>query len=255
MSTPVEQLLWLAHEMGRPELGLVTYSEGDASRRLDDDRFCVTASNCQLSNLALEDLVECHAAKILALLDMPLFDSTELDRTLMQARVDDTAKRPSLAAAFHALLLQFEGVNFVAHCSPPACVQVLCSPMAEAFAEQRLFPDQVVHCGVQSVFVPYADPGSTLAREVRSRVSLQQRRTSRGVPKLIVLQNNGIIALGATAESVLSTLLTAEKSARVFLGSAVLGGPTFLKPGQSQRLDSPIGGLAAVPERPRLLKP
>ena len=241
--------------MGRPERGLVSYTEGNASLRLDGDRFVVTASNTNLSMLTPADLVECQAPKILALLDMPLFDSNELDRTLMQARVDETAKRPSLAAAFHALLLQYEGVNFVAHCSPPACVQVLCSPMAEAFAEQRLFPDQVVHCGVQSVFVPYADPGSTLAREVRSRVTLQQRRTSRGVPKLVVIQNNGIIALGSSAESVLATLLTAEKSAQVFMGSAVLGGPTFLKPGQSQRLDSPIGGPASVQERPRLLKP
>ncbi len=254
MSTPLEQLLWLAHEMGRPERGLVSFSEGNASLRLDGDRFYVTASNCNLNALTPADLVECHAAKILALLDMPLFDSVELDRTLMQARVDQTSPRPSLAAAFHAQLLQYEGVNFVAHCSPPGCVQVLCSPMAEAFAEQRLFPDQVIHCGVQSVFVPYADPGSTLAREVRSRVTLQQRRTSRGIPKLIVLQNNGIIALGATAESVLATLLTAEKSAQVFMGSAVLGGPTFLKPGQSQRMDTPIGGAASVPERPRLLK-
>ena len=218
--------------------------------RLDGDRFVVTASDCCLATLTPTDLVECHAAKILALLDMPLFDRNELDRTLMQARVNDQAKRPSLAAAFHSLLLQYEGINFVAHCSPPGCVQILCSPMAEAFAEQRLFPDQVTHCGVQSVYVPYADPGSLLAREVRSRVTLQQRRNSRGVPKLIVLQNNGIIALGATAENVLATLVTAEKSAQIFLGAAVLGGPLFLKPGQSQRLDNPI----SVVERPRLLK-
>lgn len=236
--------------MGRSDRGLVAFSEGNASVRLDADRFVVTASDCNLATVTPADLVECHAAKILALLEMPLFDSHELDQTLLQARVNLTSRRPSLAAAFHPLLLACEGVNFVAHCSPPGCGQVLCSPMAETFAAQRLFPDQVTHCGVQSIFVPYADPGSALAREIRSRVTLQQRRTSRGAPKLIVIQNSGIIALGPTAESVLATLLTAEKSAQVFWGAAVLGGPLFLKPGQSHRLDMPTSLL----ERPRLLK-
>ena len=240
--------------MGRLERGLVSYNEGTASARLEGDHFLVTASSCVLATLTPADLVECSAARILALLDMPLFDSSELDLTLMQARVSETAKRPSLTAAFHSLMLQYEGVNFAAYCSPPACVQVLCSPMAEAFAEQRLFPEQVIQCGVQSVYVPYADLGSTLAREVRSRVTLQQRRTSRGVPKLVVIQNTGIIAMGPTVESVLATLLTAEKSAQVFMGSAVLGGPTFLKPGQSQRLDNPVSGPASTQDRPRLLK-
>lgn len=251
MSSPLEQLLWLSREMGRPERGLVSLTEGNTSARLDGDRFLMKASGTSLANLTAADVVECHAAKILELLDMPLVDAAELDRTLLEARVDPAAKRPSLAAAFHAQLLQLEGVNFVAHCAPEGCLRVLCSPMAENFAEQRLFPDQVTQGGVQSVFVPYSDPGSPLAREIRSRVTLQQRRNHSRLPRLIVIQNSGIIALGSTAEGVLSTLLTAEKSARVFFGAAVLGGPVFLKPGQTQRLDAP-GGI--VPERPRLLK-
>jgi ribulose-5-phosphate 4-epimerase/fuculose-1-phosphate aldolase len=251
MSSPLEQLLWLSHEMGRPDRGLVSLLEGNVSARLDGDRFLMTASGVSLAGLTSTDAVECHAAKILALLDMPLVDPTELDRTLLQARVHDTAKRPSLAAAFHAKLLQLDGVNFVAHCAPAGCLQVLCSPMGERFAEHRLFPDQVTFGGLQSVYVPYADPGSPLAREISSRLSLQQRRNSSRVPQLLVIQNSGIIALGPTAEGVLSTLLTAEKSARVFFGAAVLGGPVFLKPGQAQRLENPG---AAGPERPRLLK-
>ncbi len=113
-----------------------------------------------------------------------------------------------------------------------------------------MFPDQVNHTGAASVFVPYADPGSPLAREIRGRVTLNQRRGSVRVPRLITLQNRGIIALGATPEAVLATLLMAEKAARVFVGAALLNGPLFLKPGQAQKLENP----SAPSQRPRILK-
>jgi rhamnose utilization protein RhaD (predicted bifunctional aldolase and dehydrogenase) len=250
VTDPIEQLLWLSHEIGRPHRDLVDLREGDVSTRLDGDRFLVRASNCPLATLTADEAIECHAAKILALLDMPLLDSRELDEALLEARVDKSAKRPSEEASYHAWLLQIEGVRFVASCAPPACLRVLCSSMAETFADQRMFAEQVRHCGAASVFVPYADPGSPLAREIRGRVTLTMRRGSVGIPKLIALQNRGIIALGPTAEAVLATLLMAEKSAEAFFGAAMLGGAQFLKPGQTQRLESPDAPVA----RPRLLK-
>ena len=250
MIEPLERLLWLSHEIGRADRGLVDLNEGNVSARLDGDRFLVKASGSPMSTLTADDVVECHASKILELLDMPLVDSAELDATLLDARVDKSARRPSREAAFHAWLQQVEGIRYVAYCTPAACLQVLCSPMAETFAEQRMFPDQVTHNGVASVFVPYADPGSPLAREIRGRVMLNQRRGSVRVPRLIVLQNRGIIALGTTPEAVLTALLMAEKAARVFVGAALLNGPLFLKPGQAQKLENP----SAPSQRPRILK-
>ena len=76
------------------------------------------------------------------------------------------------------------------------------------------------------------------------------RRGNAPLPRLILLQNRGIIAIGATPQAVLTTLLAAEKSAQVFVGTAALGGPAVLKPGQVQRIEQPSGQAP----RPRFLK-
>ena len=45
---------------------------------------------------------------------------------------------------------------------------------------------------------------------------------------LILLQNHGIIALGATPQAVLACLLMATKAAAIFMGAAAMGGPNFM---------------------------
>jgi len=56
------------------------------------------------------------------------------------------------------------------------------------------------------------------------------------VPRLVVLQNHGLIGLGATPAGVLSCLLMADKAAAIFAGAAAMGGPTFLTPAQVERI-------------------
>ena len=89
------------------------------------------------------------------------------------------------------------------------------------------FPDEIVCCGPASVFVPYTDPGLKLAqairRETEAFIQKQQRQ-----PRVILMQNHGIITLGGTWQSVLSAMLMAEKAAKIFVGAAALGGPVFL---------------------------
>jgi len=250
VKSPLRQLLWLSHEIGRESRELVQLAEGNVSARVDSDRFLVKAAGTPLATLTPSEVVECHAKRILALLETPLMDLAELDRALVEARVDPQAKLPSPEAAFHSILLQLEGVHFVAHCSPISCLQIVCSRMGEAFAEQRLYPEQVLDCGASSVFVPYSDPGSPLAREIQGRITVFMRRNHGPAPRLILLQNRGIVALGATPQAVLNTILSAEKAARVFVGTAALGGPAVLKPGQIQKIEQPTG----LAPRARFLK-
>jgi len=112
---------------------------------------------------------------------------------------------------------------------------VLCSPRARDFAERRLFPDEVVCCGPQSVFIPYTDPGLPLAREIaeRTRLFIEKEGT---VPRLILLQNHGIIALGSTPQAVLACILMTTKAAAIFMGAAAMGGPNFLPPQHVERI-------------------
>ena len=95
----------------------------------------------------------------------------------------------------------------------------------------------MVVCGRSSVWVPYTDPGLPLAKAIREGV--QQHMQEEGLPpKLVLLQNHGIIALGATSEAVLAITLMAEKAAAIFVGAAALGGPEFMRPEHVDRIAS-----------------
>ena len=82
--------------------------------------------------------------------------------------------------------------------------------MAE-FAQRRIFPDEIVCCGPESVLVPYTDPGVVLARKICRHVTAMLERTGL-VPRLILLENHGLIALGATPQAVLAATLMTVKT-------------------------------------------
>lgn len=237
LTETVAALVRLAHELGREDRRLTILGEGNVSAKLDADRLAIKASGTCLATLQPEEVTVCHRAPLLALLDQRNPSDAAVEEALLQARVDGQGRKPSMESVFHAWLLTLEGVHFVAHCHPLSTNQVLCSPRARDFAERRLFPDEVVYCGPASVFVPYTDPGLPLAREVAERTRAFQHQTGQ-VPRLILLQNHGAIALGPTPEAVLATMLMAEKAAAVFAGAAAMGGPNFLRPEQVDRLAS-----------------
>ncbi len=235
MNDTIAALLKLAHELGRDDRGFVLLSEGNVSARLEPGSLAVKASGACLATLAEDQITVCSADKALGLIDRRMLTDAAVESALLEVRLDPQAPLPSVETVFHAWLLTIEGVNFVGHCHPIAINQVLCSPRARDFAEQRMFPHEIVLCGPASVYVPYADPGLPLAWQVRERT--RDFINERGiVPRLILLQNHGAIALGATPESVLACFLVAEKAARIFAGAAAMGGPNFLLPQQVDRI-------------------
>jgi len=181
------------------------------------------------------DVTWCDGQKILALLDGDSLSDAVIHQALMDSRIHGAGKKPSVETIFHAWLLQLPGIECVGHCHPVTVNQILCSPRAEEFGAGRILPDEIVCCGASSVFVPYADPGLPLAREIRDRTKEFIDRKG-FVPRLILLQNHGIIALGRTTDAVLACLLMAAKAAEIFIGAAALGGPAFLSVGQVERI-------------------
>jgi rhamnose utilization protein RhaD (predicted bifunctional aldolase and dehydrogenase) len=228
-------LVLLAREMGREDRQLAILSEGNVSAKLSPSQFAVKASGCSLATLTDAEVTVCNTAKVLSLLEQKHVSDESIDQALLDTRVEAKAKKPSVEAIFHAWLLTFDDVNFVGHCHPISANQVLCSPRARDFAERRLFPDEIHYCGAASVFVPYADPGLPLAREIAERTKAFYQQNGQ-VPRLILLQNHGIIALGPTVEAVLACLLMANKAATVFMGAAAMGGPNFLTPAHVERI-------------------
>lgn len=229
------ELLQLSHQLGREDRDLAILGEGNTSAKLSPEQFAVKASGSNLATLKEADLTVCQSAIVLGLLEKKSVSDEELNQTLENARINGEGKKPSIESVFHAWLLTLQGVEFVGHSHCLTANQILCSPRARDFAERRLFPDEVVYCGPASVFVPYADPGLVLAREIRDRTNafIQQQGQ---LPKLILLQNHGIIALGMTPNAVLACTLMAAKAAAIFMGAAAMGGPNFLTLQQVDRI-------------------
>lgn len=236
LPNPVDRLLALSHDLGREDRRLAILGEGNTSARINDDTFVVKASGSNLATLSPLGVTACRFDRLLPLLDRTSVRDAEVDEALLEARADPAAKKPSVEAVFHAFLLTLPGVACVGHTHPVTVNQLLCSRHARTFARRRLFPDEIVCCGTESVFVPYTDPGLALARAIRRAVRASIRRLARA-PRVILLENHGLIALGATPEAVLAATLMAAKAAEVFVGAAAAGGtPRFLSAAQVARI-------------------
>jgi rhamnose utilization protein RhaD (predicted bifunctional aldolase and dehydrogenase) len=234
-SDRLQAVLKLSHQLADPHHPLAILGEGNTSCRVGRETFLVKASGSSLGTLGARDLVECRFDRLLPLLEDKRLGDSGVDGALMKSRVDPRAGKPSVEAVFHAWLLTLPEVHFVAHTHAPAVNSILCSPRAGEFARKRIFPDEIVCCDVESVFVPYTDPGLKLAQAIRGRTCAFVKKHGRP-PRVILLKNHGIITLGRTAEGALASMRMAEKAAIIWLGAAALGGPVFLSPANVARI-------------------
>jgi rhamnose utilization protein RhaD (predicted bifunctional aldolase and dehydrogenase) len=219
-------LLHLTRSLGQPEANLVIVGEGNTSARVDGQTFWIKASGHGMHGIGETGFVQVAFEGVLDLLDSDL-SGTALQDAMMAARVDANAPRPSVEVTFHASLLYGCGVSFIGHTHPLAVNGILCSTRAEQFARNRLFPDEAVLCGPESVFVPYTDPGLPLARAIRAEVRAYMDVYGEA-PKVILLQNHGLIVLGSTAQEILNVTAMCVKAAGIFLGACAAGEPVFM---------------------------
>ena len=221
-------LIKMTRALGEPALDYVIIGEGNTSMRIDEDSFYVKASGHQMHNIGEDGFVAARLAPMLALLDNPPRTLTEQKAITDAAKLDPADHRsPSIEVSFHAMLLHDCGPRFIGHTHPTAINQIMCSEYAADFASKRRFPDEVVLCGPQSALTPYADPGLPLAIVMRERV--QQFMAAHGeAPKLILLENHGMIALGDSPAEILNITAMAVKAARIHLGALLTGAPAYL---------------------------
>lgn len=228
-------LVSLSRELGSERHQLAILGEGNTSLRLSDETFLVKASGSSLGSLTEADLVECRSAPLLAMLNRTDLTDQQIEDELFASRTDTKAKKPSVEALFHAFLLSLEGIAYVGHTHPISVNQILCTFRASEFATRRLFPDEIVCCGPASVFVPYTDPGLKLAQAIRTK-TLAHIGAYGTPPRVVLLENHGIITLGASRSAVKAAMFMADKAARIFAGAAALGGPQFLTAAQVDRI-------------------
>jgi rhamnose utilization protein RhaD (predicted bifunctional aldolase and dehydrogenase) len=223
----LETLVEMSRTLGEPFRQYVIIGEGNTSHRMNDDVFWVKASGQGLHNITEAGFVAVRFAPILDLFEQSL-SRDALQEAFMAARADSQSPlRPSVEVTFHAMLLAECGVDYIAHTHPVAVNQLLCSSRAEQFASNRIFPDEAVLCGPRSVFVPYLDPGLPLALAMRERVRAYQDEMGES-PKVILMANHGLIALGQTATDALNITAMCVKAASIFAGACAVGEPVFM---------------------------
>ncbi|MBC8066478.1 MAG: class II aldolase [Chlorobia bacterium] len=233
MSPIVEDLVWLSRNLGDPSHDLAILAEGNASAR-DGDSFWVKASGFNLSSLTEDGLVEVDFPAAYRLLDKASLSDAEIREALKSISVGSSGLMPSVETFMHAFLLALPGVGFVGHTHPTPLLSLISTTSASDLAKKRIFPDEVVCCGPETVFVPYADPGLPLAQAVMSSVE-EYIRHREETPKTIWLENHGLITLGQTAQEVLSGTLMSVKAGRVWLQGFASG--LELKPLSAEQID------------------
>ena len=194
-------------ELAREISSYTICGEGNVSTRVDENTFLIKASGTSLHTLSEEDLTLCNTNG---------------------AQIELSHKKPSIETSFHAWIMRtFPEINFIAHTHPPYTTQILCSTSPYSFANHRWFPDQIVRNGTKSCLVPYAPPGEAILKLVERSVS--EFVDEEGYfPKLILLQNHGIITASASKKDCAASTLMCEKSAEIFIGAKLLGGVKFL---------------------------
>ncbi len=224
----LNELVAMSNRIGRPELDLAILGEGNTSARADAGTFYVKASGHELRTITEEGFVQVVFERVLQLLDCGEIGDLAVRDGLDGAKLDlARGGHPSVETLLHAICLQLEGVDFVGHTHPIAVNSLTCSVSFETAFSGRLFPDEIVVCGPAPMLVPYTDPGIPLARKVKQLLAVYLDRWGE-TPKVILLQNHGLIALGRSPQHVENVTAMAVKAARILLGTYAAGGPSFL---------------------------
>ena len=214
----MDNILELAHTLSPYTIcgeGNVSGRSSSVYQDIKGESFWIKASGTSLDTLKKEDLVACH----------------------LNAVPFNAKDKPSMEVLFHAWIFDnYPEVNYVAHTHPTYTNQILCSEKAYSFAEKRLFPDQVVRNGRKSCLVPYATPGKELRDEIKKQIGYFVEEED-FFPKLILLENHGIITTGETHTECIASTLMCEKSAQIFVGARSLGQVQFLTEEQVAAVD------------------
>jgi rhamnose utilization protein RhaD (predicted bifunctional aldolase and dehydrogenase) len=230
----LQELVALSHHLGEEGRDYVVVGEGNTSARIDEDTFWIKASGSYLGRARPEDFVEVQRRQVLTLLDGDARDE-DTKRVLLASRVaPERAGRPSVETPLHAVLYELTAARFIGHTHPVA-VNIIVGSDHAADITRHLLPDEIVVCGPESVFIPYTDPGVPLTREVYARVKESIER-NREYPRVIYLQNHGMLALGQSALQVQNVTAMAVKHARVLGGVLALGQPNWLSEQAVHRL-------------------
>jgi rhamnose utilization protein RhaD (predicted bifunctional aldolase and dehydrogenase) len=222
------ELIEMTRALGDPTCDYVIQGEGNTSVRIDEDTFWIKASGTDAASAGAQSFLRVRLDDVLEIIDGPTVPEEQVRARLVAAKVDpDAPGCPSIETATHALCLSLGEATFVGHTHPTPVNAILCAREARAAFAGSAYGHEAQVCG-EPLFVPYAPVGQPLARAVRD--GLRAYRDQHGQPpRVILLQNHGLVALGRTPDEVLYVTALMVKTARILLGTRAWGGPHFVE--------------------------
>jgi rhamnose utilization protein RhaD (predicted bifunctional aldolase and dehydrogenase)/NAD(P)-dependent dehydrogenase (short-subunit alcohol dehydrogenase family) len=244
----LNEVVGLSHHFGAdPEFA--RGGGGNSSVKADGILY-IKPSGTTLSELTPESLIALDIRPLLELLDrspdLPVAGGTdEVFEVAIAARVgvpDD--RRPSVEILFHALIPE----RFVLHTHPTTVNALTCAKNGAEIAD-RLF-------GATALWVAYTDPGLPLARAIRDARRAYEERTKARAPKVMLLQNHGLIVAGDTPAEIEETstrVVAAVKAHLAGLPPVAWGDVGRIEPERARALIRAVGpalrALLATRER------
>jgi rhamnose utilization protein RhaD (predicted bifunctional aldolase and dehydrogenase) len=224
----LRKLVRLSNNLGRENYHLAIIGEGNTSAKIEVDNiagsFYIKASGTQLAKVNEKDFIQVYFEPIMQLVNMDNPDTEDINNIFKKAKVDKKCEAtPSVETLLHAICLNLEGVNFIGHTHPTAVNRLTCSKSFPENLKGRIYPDEIVLLGKESVFIPYTDPGVKLAQKVKKEIEIFLDKHGER-PKSIYFQNHGFVALGSTPIEVENITLMADKAAEIRFGALLAGG-------------------------------
>lgn len=209
------ELVELTRRLGDPAADLAILAEGNTSTVLPDGRFAVKASGSRMDRAGADDFVVADPVPLLRLMEHEGATQEELS-ALLSAR-DPAGGGPARAASIETLVhlaaIAAGGAKWVGHTHPTAVVGLLSTREARELFAAPLFPDEAVVLG-RPAWVPYLPPGLALGRAVLDAIR-RHTDTHGDPPRLVLLGNHGIVALGDTPAEVEAVTAMCVKASRV----------------------------------------
>jgi len=223
----INEILTLGQSLGNHPGRLILADEGSLAGRVTDTRVAVTRRGAQLAALQPPDLVHFDLQRLNEVIALePVLPE---DIAAAQLHAEYGAEPHEDITLFAWLLGLDPALRVAVHIHPVIVDQIIASPRARQFADRRTVHNEVLALGSASLLVNYADPGIGLTREIQKKMILWRDR-NKSVPRVILVQNHGVILVAPSALALLRSIDSLLKYAELFAGASLLGGPVFLTP-------------------------
>jgi rhamnose utilization protein RhaD (predicted bifunctional aldolase and dehydrogenase) len=218
-------LVDLTLRVGDPARDLVSLAEGNTSTTVDGE-LVVKASGARMDRATAADFVVVDIAAAARVLSDPRSTQDDLSALLAVAG-DPRGRRASIETLVHVAAVEAGGASWVAHTHPTAVVGLVSIEAGERLWQAPLFPDEAVVVG-RPAWVGYQEPGLALGRAVARSIADHAGRYG-GPPRLVLLGNHGIVALGQSPDEVEAVTTMAVKAARTRVVAHAVGTPRYLE--------------------------